>query len=118
MELSVSLFVRKHHAVIDIAFAFGNGTQLALQQGLAQRCDIVDKHMALQVFILMLDDASADAFKHILVFLKVFVEIFDSDFAWTLLGRLRHPSLNGSISSEVSKISALMNACLKSFASG
>jgi len=73
----------KYHAVVNITLAVHDGTQLALQQGFAQRCDIINKDMALQVFVLMLDDAGTDAFKDLLVLLKVLVKVFDADFVGT-----------------------------------
>ena len=39
--------------------------------------------MTLQMLILMLDDAGADAFKDFLVLLEVLVEVFDADFVGT-----------------------------------
>ena len=79
----MSLFVRENHTVVDVAFAFADGTQLALQQGFAQRCNIIDKNMALQMFILMLYDAGSNTFKNLFVFLEVLVEVFDANFVGT-----------------------------------
>ena len=50
------LFVRKNHTIIHIALAFADGTQLALQQGFAQRRDAVDVNMTLKMVVFVLDD--------------------------------------------------------------
>ena len=75
--------MRENHAVVNIALTFGNGAQLALQQGLAQGSNAVDMDMAFQMVIFVLNDAGTDAFKHLLVLLEVLVEILDTDFLGT-----------------------------------
>ena len=77
------LFVRENHAVIHVTTTVHDGLQLALQQGFAQRRDAIHIDMALQMFILVLDDAGADAFKNFLVLLEVLVKVFDADFVGT-----------------------------------
>ena len=71
--------MRENHAVVHVALAFGDGAQLALQQGLAQRGDAVNMDMTFKMVVFVLDDTGTDAFKHVLVFLEILVEVLDAD---------------------------------------
>ena len=71
---------RENHTVVHVAFALRYGAQFALQQSLAQWRDIIDKNMALQVFILVLDDTGANAFKDLLVLLEVLIKVLNANF--------------------------------------
>ena len=80
---SAFLLVRENHAIVDVALAFGDVAQLALQQGLAQRGDAVDVDMAFQMVVFVLDDAGTDTLKDFLVLLEILVEVLDADLVVT-----------------------------------
>ena len=80
MYLSSIFLLKERHLIVCAAFAFGNVAKLAAEEHLTHLGKSVDVDMAFQVVIFMLDDARADALKHILVLLKIFVKIMQSDF--------------------------------------
>ena len=49
--------MRENHAVIHIALAFRNSTQLALQQSLSQRSYTVNMNVTLKMVVFVLNDA-------------------------------------------------------------
>ena len=71
--------LRKNHPIIRIALPFGDGTELPLKQGLAQGRDAVHVDMTFQMIVLMLDDPGLDAGEFLLMFLKMLIEVFDTD---------------------------------------